>query len=459
MKLYEEKHVFRDDCSCENCRVQRQLFLAHTGLRYGEAMRLAWCDVDMYAQVLTVRLDKAGRSDSIPIGAECTKALRDLLAFRGAVKPKDLIFRKVSHHTLVADMERAGIPGREAGKAGEWHRFRKFMVTERLRSGEAPENVRRMARHATIYLTTGVYNDLAIEDLRGTAESFGKLNGFLSKDSCSLGENPIDSSRRSIVPVSEDDVNTNPGQSEVRDHGQNGSSSATCTSSSEVGARASDCPGREASGPVPQGDQWSRGESNPGLNRSSSIHPPAGALPTSDAPVSSSPCERPLTTGRDAGLREPASLSTEAARLVLGDIDRTPTNERSRLFHLWSAVAALALAGSATVSGLVERGITGKDCGLFNGCYFTSTYTACLACCGAHCDIQPGWLYDCAKGCLGAPPQAMKKLMGAATKIKAGAIDADSIEVVEACQQYPDETVSTLARAIAGETPCIRQVQ
>ena len=38
-------------------------FLAHTGLRYGEAMRLQVSDVDLPGAMLRVRADKAGRGD------------------------------------------------------------------------------------------------------------------------------------------------------------------------------------------------------------------------------------------------------------------------------------------------------------------------------------------------------------------------------------------------------------
>lgn len=242
-------------------------FLAHTGLRYLESMRLTWNDADLDTAILHVRLDKAGRGDSIPMSVECVQALRDLRAFRATDTASGHIFRKVSHHTLVADMERAGIPGRAEGKAGEWHRFRKFMVTERLRSGQDPKKVQRLARHATLELTTGIYNDLEMDELRGTAESFGRLNGFLEKNSCPSSTEPIYSPSHTatepVVPSHAPNIQTPPERE----------APPLCDYSGKLDRPApveSGCPGRSAEGhshPGSTAAQWSRGESNPRPNR------------------------------------------------------------------------------------------------------------------------------------------------------------------------------------------------
>ena len=245
-------------------------FLAHTGLRYLESMRLTWNDADLDTAILHVRLDKAGRGDSIPMSAECVQALRDLRAFRATDTASGHIFRKVSHHTLVADMERAGIPGRAEGKAGEWHRFRKFMVTERLRSGQDPKKVQRLARHATLELTTGIYNDLEMDELRGTAESFGRLNGFLEKNSCPGSTEPIYSPSHTatepVVPSHAPNIQTPPERE----------APPLCDYSGKLDRPApveSGCPGRSAEGhshPGSTAAQWSRGESTPRLSHTHS---------------------------------------------------------------------------------------------------------------------------------------------------------------------------------------------
>ena len=150
------------------------LFLAHTGLRYGEATRLEWKVIDLANRRLRVRDDKAGRGDHIPIHDEVCEALAELRA----ANPADIrVFRKVSHHTLTADMERAKVPRRVDGQGGQWHCFRKMSVTERLRRGADPDHVRRLARHQNLSLTMGTYNQLADEELRGAVEKIPRLLG------------------------------------------------------------------------------------------------------------------------------------------------------------------------------------------------------------------------------------------------------------------------------------------
>ncbi len=150
------------------------LFLAHTGLRYGEATRLEWKVIDLANRRLRVRDDKAGRGDHIPIHDEVCEALAEL---RAANPADSRVFRKVSHHTLTADMERAKVARRVDGQGGQWHCFRKMSVTERLRRGADPDHVRRLARHQNLSLTMGTYNQLAGEELRGAVEKIPRLMG------------------------------------------------------------------------------------------------------------------------------------------------------------------------------------------------------------------------------------------------------------------------------------------
>lgn len=86
-------------------------FFALTGLRYSEAMRLTWADLDEPGRALTITRDKAGRGDVVPVHLEAMEAMRQLRAFTKGGRG-DRIFRMVSHHTLTADMKRAGVPRR-----------------------------------------------------------------------------------------------------------------------------------------------------------------------------------------------------------------------------------------------------------------------------------------------------------------------------------------------------------
>lgn len=168
------------------------LFLAHTGLRYGEACRLRWKNIDLEAGTLQVREDKAGRGDWIPLHPEVVEALRSLRREgkgpSGARRNREHgdVFWAVSKNTLVGDMDAANVPRSVDGKSGQWHCFRKLSVTERLRAGAKPTDVQRLARHKNLELTLGTYNQLEVEELRAAVEAIPTLlagkseNGLLS---------------------------------------------------------------------------------------------------------------------------------------------------------------------------------------------------------------------------------------------------------------------------------------
>lgn len=100
-----------------------------------------------------------------------------LAELRAAAPGAEGVFRKVSHHTLTADMDRAKVPRRVDGQGGQWHAFRKMSITERLRRGADPEMVRRLARHQNISLTTGTYNQRSTDELRDAMEKIPRLLG------------------------------------------------------------------------------------------------------------------------------------------------------------------------------------------------------------------------------------------------------------------------------------------
>lgn len=164
-------------------------FLAHTGLRYGEAMRLQVSDVDLPGAMLRVRADKAGRGDWVPLHPEAVEAVRTLILAR-AKKPDDPLFSKVWSETLMADMQAAGVPRRTGEGAGLWHSFRKMNVTERLIAGAGLEDVRRLARHVDSRTTMDHYARKAATELKKSAEILPRLNGFLERDLRQFGGGP-----------------------------------------------------------------------------------------------------------------------------------------------------------------------------------------------------------------------------------------------------------------------------
>ncbi len=238
------------------------LFLAHTGLRYSEAIRMRWETIDLERGYIRVKADKAGRGDGIPIHDELREALIEL---RSAGKfpstdsksRKGNVFWATSKNTLLQDMDKVGVPRRVAEQGGQWHCFRKMGVTERLRAGADPEHVRRLARHKNLELTMGTYNQMAAEELRAAVDAIphllGKNSGF---DRLQTGE-----SSDSLSPASHHDESSPKPDDAPRPVPCGGDSL-----SKPSGRRASSVSGPQPVAPhlkSPQ-DQWSRGESNPG---------------------------------------------------------------------------------------------------------------------------------------------------------------------------------------------------
>lgn len=80
-------------------------------------------------------------------------------------------FKGVSHRTLTRDMERAGIPRRdENGQGGQWHCFRKGIVTHHLRNGVDIKAVQKLARHATVQTTLNFYYQLRDHEARAAVD-------------------------------------------------------------------------------------------------------------------------------------------------------------------------------------------------------------------------------------------------------------------------------------------------
>jgi len=152
------------------CRSTLYHTLFETGLRYGEAMGLRVCDVDLAGRVIRVVKDKAGRGDRIPIGPGTAAVLAAWIADRG-LTGRDPVFLRVSHRTLVRDMKRAGIPREVAGQAGQWHCFRKGIVTHYLRNGADLKTVQKLARHASAKTTLDHYYQLDDGAVRATIGS------------------------------------------------------------------------------------------------------------------------------------------------------------------------------------------------------------------------------------------------------------------------------------------------
>jgi len=144
-------------------------FLFETGLRYGEATSLLAGDVDVGNRLVRVRDDKAGRGESVPIGPELMRVLCRWIDDQ-ELDGDDRLFRSVSHRTLTADMKRAGIPRRVDGQGGQWHCFRKGIVTHYLQNGVDIKAVQKLARHATVQTTLNFYYQLKDHEARAAVD-------------------------------------------------------------------------------------------------------------------------------------------------------------------------------------------------------------------------------------------------------------------------------------------------
>lgn len=149
------------------CRSTLYHTLFETGLRYGEAMSLRVSDLDLGSGVLRVVKDKGRRGDRIPIGRGTVAVLSAWITDRG-LRGDDPVFLKVSHRTLMRDMQRAGIPRRVGGLGGQWHCFRKGIVTHYLRNGADLKVVQALARHKSAKTTLDHYYQLDDGALRRT---------------------------------------------------------------------------------------------------------------------------------------------------------------------------------------------------------------------------------------------------------------------------------------------------
>lgn len=151
---------------------RRPIYLgaALTGLRFRELRRLRCCDVELGGTEPKVKIpasiQKTPEYKSLPLAPAVAKAWAPLARGRAAVAP--LFGRGMpSHHTLAADLEKAGIPKRdERGRQVDFHSFRMTFTTFLQQAGVDRRVVMEVARHKDARLTDLVYTDAERLDLR-----------------------------------------------------------------------------------------------------------------------------------------------------------------------------------------------------------------------------------------------------------------------------------------------------
>lgn len=141
------------------------LIASQTGLRFNEMRALRWQDVRLENQtrpVIQLRSSttKNRKSDTIPLTPVAVEALQHVR--RPNAKATDSVFDQgmPSHHTVTADIERAGIEKKnDTGHQVDFHALRMTFITNLQRAGVQRRVVMALARHSDSRLTDGTYTD------------------------------------------------------------------------------------------------------------------------------------------------------------------------------------------------------------------------------------------------------------------------------------------------------------
>jgi integrase len=171
------------------------LLVGMTGLRWREAARIEWSEVDLEAGTITVRAgwSKTGREATLPLLDRVRDALAEIKAGAGAM-PGVRVFRaQPVRTTWLRDLDRAGIVATRDGKpvtnvttgydligyVDERGRMlhkgclRLSFNTWMARSGVPLAIRQRLMRHSSPALTAITYDDAGVEDLRAAASALG----------------------------------------------------------------------------------------------------------------------------------------------------------------------------------------------------------------------------------------------------------------------------------------------
>ncbi len=168
-------------------RVPIYLGAALTGLRFKELRRLRCCDVLLVGPEPTVKIpasiQKTPEYKSLPLAQCVSDAWSPLVKDRPGTAR---LFGKgmPSHHTLTADLEKAGIVKRdERGRQVDFHSFRMTFTTFLQQAGVDRRLVMEVARHKDSRLTDIVYTDAERLDLRGAINTLPDLGANAQKNS------------------------------------------------------------------------------------------------------------------------------------------------------------------------------------------------------------------------------------------------------------------------------------
>lgn len=128
-------------------RARFYLFLWATGLRFGDARRQCWEDIDWTTGFMRITKNKGRRNDGIQLAKWFIPILREYP--RGG----DLIFtRAPSPKSLAKDYRAAGVTGK-----GLFHRWRKGPITLLAELGVPIYEIQRFSRHRSLNVLANSY--------------------------------------------------------------------------------------------------------------------------------------------------------------------------------------------------------------------------------------------------------------------------------------------------------------
>jgi len=154
---------------------------ASTGLRWREVARLRWGDLDLDGRVVVVPAGqtKNGQRAELPLFGPVVDALRELRP--DDAQPTDRVFSAEPRlKTWKADLRRAGLIGSDdsedagyvdaRGRRLDRKCLRMSFCTWLKRGGVDLRDAQRLMRHSDPRLTSNVYSDLRVADLRAAVE-------------------------------------------------------------------------------------------------------------------------------------------------------------------------------------------------------------------------------------------------------------------------------------------------
>ena len=155
-----------------------------TGLRFSEMRAQRWDDIHFGERWLRVTHDKSRRCDVIPLSAQTVAALRRWRNWSTG----ELVFPNAPcNKSLDRDQKAAGV----AVQPGNWHRFRKCLITTLRRKGASINEICRIARHVDPKTTMNSYDWHELDDLRKVTELFPslpKMAGFGVDTRCDFAD-------------------------------------------------------------------------------------------------------------------------------------------------------------------------------------------------------------------------------------------------------------------------------